>query len=251
MNKFLCFAILNLLFSLSLSKAQTVTLSNTGLGQSSVYTFNYTTTGAIGKGTDVPNVFYFTIPAGYQSISPVLAGGNTLQPYVTFKVNGTAYPCTMAFGGVGGSWASGVQLSVAGATTGVAIPAGAQIQVIISGLIKNPLNAGAYTVSWRTLKASGVTVENFSAPLNFSATLGTQEAIIKNTDLSVYPNPADSFIQVAGSVTNGKYTIYDVSGNQMSKGTVAANEKINVSNLASGVYVLKFENGKTAKFIKK
>lgn len=242
---------INLLFSLNISKAQTLTISNSGVGQSSVYTFNYTTTGAIGTGTAVSNVFYFSLPGGFPQISPLVSGGSNLQSYVTFKVNGVSYPCNTAFGTVGGSWANGVQLSVGGATTGVAIPAGAQIQVIISGLIKNPSAAGTYTLSWKTAKASGEGVQDFSAPVTFSTTLGTNEIKTSHHDLSVYPNPAAEFIKVSGLSKTQKYSIYTVAGNQSIEGHISEKENIDIHHLVSGMYFLKLENGKSVQFIKK
>lgn len=250
MNKIFYFAVINLLFNLTFSKAQTVALSNNNLGQSAVYTFNYITAGAIGTGTTVTNVFYFSLPVGYPQVSPIVSGGSNLQPYVTFKVNGVTYPCTAAFGGIGGSWNSGIQLSVSGATTGVVIPAGAQIQVAISGLIKNPSNAGAYTINWKTARASGDTVQEFNFPVNFSATLATLESNPHNKELSVYPNPANDVIQVSGLAKTEKYTVYNVSGNQIIEGNISENGKIDIHHLVNGVYFLKVENGKSVKFIK-
>ncbi|MGH1519006.1 T9SS type A sorting domain-containing protein [Chryseobacterium sp. JK1] len=250
MKKFFYFAMINLLFGMSLSKAQTVTVSDTGVGQSAVYTFDYTTTVAIGKGTTTPNVFYCALPPGFPQVL-VVSGSNNLDPYVTFKVNGVTYPCSTSFK-LGGSWDGGVQLSVDGASPGLSIPAGAQIKVVISGLIKNPSNAGPYTISWRTAQASGQGVQNFSAPVSFFAgTLGTQEAKAKQKELSVYPNPATDFIQVAGVEKTQKYIIYTVAGNQANEGNISENGKIDVHYLVSGVYVLKLENGRSVKFIKK
>ena len=240
----------SLLLNFSFSKAQTLSLSTHDLDQPAVYTFNYTTSGAIGNGTAVSNIFYFSLPAGYPIISPVVSGGNNLQPYITFKVNGVAYPCTTTFG-IGGSWNYGVQLSVGGATTGVAIPAGAQIQVIISGLIRNPSAPGTYTISWRTARGSGDAVQEFNIPVNFSGTLGTQEIGAGYKDQSIYPNPATDYIQVAGLTKSQKYTIYNTLGSQIKGGSITGNEKIGIQSLISGVYFLKLENGKSFQFIKR
>lgn len=250
MKKLFYVVMINLLFGLSLFKAQTVKVSSNGAGQPSVYTFEYTTSAAIGTGTPTSNVFYLSLPAGFPAISPIVSGGNNLQPYVTFKVNGVAYPCSTSFG-IGGTWSSGVQLSVGGATTGVAIPAGAQIQVILSGLIKNPTNPGAYTLQWRTAEGSGQTTQNFSSNINFSGTLATQELKAKQNELSVYPNPAVDFIQVSGVGKLQKYTIYNSVGNHISEGNISENGKIDIHHFISGVYFLKFENGKSVQFIRK
>ncbi|RXM51960.1 MULTISPECIES: T9SS type A sorting domain-containing protein [unclassified Chryseobacterium] len=251
MKKFFYVVMINLLFGLSLSKAQTVKVSNSGTGQPAVYTFEYVTSGAIGTGTVTPNVFYFSLPAGFPAISPVVSGGKNLQSYVTFKVNGVSYPCSASFGTVGGSWSNGVQLSVSGATSGVVIPAGAQIQVVISGMIKNPTNSGTYTIQWRTAEGSGQVTQNFSSNISFSGTLATQEVKIKQNELSVYPNPAVDFIQVAGLGKTQKYTVYNSVGNYITEGKISEGEKINTHHFVSGVYFLKLENGNSVQFIRK
>ncbi|MFZ4930822.1 T9SS type A sorting domain-containing protein [Chryseobacterium sp. Mn2064] len=250
MKKLFYAAMMNLLFGFSLSNAQTVTVSDLGVGHSAVYTFDYTISGAIGTGTTTTNVFYFSVPSGFPAVVAV-PGSNNLDPYVTFKVNGVSYPCSTSFK-LGGSWVGGVQLSIDGASTGVSIPAGAKIQVVISGLIKNPSNAGAYTLSWKTAQPSGQAVQNFSTPVTFSSgTLGTQETKGKQKELSVYPNPATDFIQVSGVEKTQKYIIYTAVGNQVNEGNISENGKIDVHYLVSGVYVMKLENGRSVKFIKK
>lgn len=251
MKKLFYVLMINLLCGFSLSKAQTVTVSNGGAGQSSVYTFEYTTSVAIGTGTSTPNVFYLSLPTGFPAISPVISGGKNLQPYVTFKVNGVAYPCSTSFGTVGGSWSSGIQLSVGGATSGVAIPAGAQIQIIISDLIKNPANPGVYTIQWRTAAGNGQSTQDFSSKINVSGTLATQEVKIKHNELSVYPNPAIEFIQVSGVGKHQKYTVYNSIGNHITEGNISEKEKIDTHHFVSGVYFLKLGNGKSVQFIRK
>lgn len=241
---------INLLFGISLSKAQKVTVSNDVMGKS-VYTFEYTTSGAIGTGTSASNVFYCFLPAGFPAISPVVQGGNNLDPYVSFKVNGVAYPCSASFGTLGGSWDTGVQLSVTGASTGITIPAGSKIQITISGLIKNPVNPGNYTIQWRTSTITGQVIQDFSSNVSVSGTLATEEIKIKQNEFSVYPNPAIDFIQVSGVKKLQKYTVYNTVGNQIAEGNISENGKINIHHFVSGVYFLKLENGKSVQFIRK
>lgn len=241
---------INLLLGLSLCKAQKVTVSNDPMGKP-VYTFEYTTSGAIGTGTAATNVFYCFLPSGFPAISPIVNGGNNLDPYVSFKVNGIAYPCFASFGTLGGSWSTGVQLSVTGASAGIAIPAGAKIQIVISGLIKNPANPGNYTIQWRTSTISGQSVQEFSSNINTSGTLATDEIKIRQNEFSVYPNPAIDFIQVSGVKKLQKYSIYNSVGGQMAEGNISENGKINIHHFVSGVYFLKLENGKSVQFIRK
>lgn len=80
---------------------------------------------------------------------------------------------------------------------------------------------------------------------------------IKNTSnpkLSIYPNPAVDFLNIAELSDNAMYKIYNTSEQLLEKGNVS-NGKINVSSLTSGVYILTIEdkgnNLLKSKFIKK
>ncbi|WP_267405193.1 MULTISPECIES: T9SS type A sorting domain-containing protein [unclassified Chryseobacterium] len=251
MNKHFYLLILGLLLNFNFSIAQTLSVSNNDLGQPAVYTFTYTTSQAIGTGTNTPNVFFLGLPSGYPSISQIVSGGANLNPYVTFKVNGVTYPCNTSFGSVGGAWASGIQLSTSGGTSGVAIPAGAQIQIIVSGLIKNPSTIGTYNFSWRTAQGSGAAIQNFSAPITFTSTLSTGETRKAAKKISLYTNPSQDFIKLSGLSTKEKFEIYNVEGRNVLSGNISQNEVINIEKLNNGGYILKLSNGKTFKFIKK
>jgi hypothetical protein len=67
----------------------------------------------------------------------------------------------------------------------------------------------------------------------------------------VFPNPSTDFVQVSGLTENKNYEIYNVLGAQIKKGTVNNNEQIDIQNLRSGLYLLKFKNENTVKIKKK
>jgi choice-of-anchor B domain-containing protein len=69
------------------------------------------------------------------------------------------------------------------------------------------------------------------------------ESISKQSNLLVYPNPADQFIYTNKS---GLKTIYNLIGNKIIS---SENNKIDVSKLSSGVYILVNKNSRT-KFVK-
>ncbi|MCQ4036162.1 reprolysin-like metallopeptidase [Kaistella montana] len=69
----------------------------------------------------------------------------------------------------------------------------------------------------------------------------------------VYPNPATDVLNVSKVSGNATYSIYNVAGQIVAKGKIADN-KVQVSKLQSGVYIISVEdNGKVekVKFIKK
>ncbi|WDF45729.1 T9SS type A sorting domain-containing protein [Chryseobacterium sp. KACC 21268] len=70
-------------------------------------------------------------------------------------------------------------------------------------------------------------------------------------NFQAYPNPVSDFLQISGLTKAENYTIFNISGMQLSKGVINNNQKINTENLKSGLYLIKLENGQTIKFIKK
>jgi hypothetical protein len=82
------------------------------------------------------------------------------------------------------------------------------------------------------------------------STLSSQNFTRKETKISIYPNPSSANIQLIGLETTQQYSIYDMSGRQVSKGKALTNANIDISTLTSGVYFIKTENGGVSKFIK-
>ncbi len=63
---------------------------------------------------------------------------------------------------------------------------------------------------------------------------------------SVYPNPAKSFVNISSKDSGVKnISVYDVLGKQVLSTTLSG-ERLNISTLNSGVYILKIEQGKTS-----
>ena len=82
-----------------------------------------------------------------------------------------------------------------------------------------------------------------------SATLSNNDFDLRT--LKVYPNPTFNFITVSGLTETENYTIFDILGKKITKGTISNSEKINVKTLKNGIYFLKFKNANTIKFVKK
>ncbi|HOV92589.1 MAG TPA: T9SS type A sorting domain-containing protein [Candidatus Kapabacteria bacterium] len=66
-------------------------------------------------------------------------------------------------------------------------------------------------------------------------------------DLSIYPNPAGDYIYINSPLIDGiggewEYQIYDLLGNCVQSGVIES-DKINISQLSSGFYTVRFFNG--------
>ncbi|MEG2336103.1 T9SS type A sorting domain-containing protein, partial [Chryseobacterium sp.] len=69
--------------------------------------------------------------------------------------------------------------------------------------------------------------------------------------LNLYPNPSTNFIRISGLKNLENYSIFNILGAEISKGTISDKKSIEIQNLKNGVYILKFADGNTLKFIKK
>lgn len=75
-----------------------------------------------------------------------------------------------------------------------------------------------------------------------------------NNSLNLFPNPTTSKVFFDNSISNFKeVSIYNYLGQEVTKTSFNSstnNQAIDMSNLATGVYVLKFSNGETSKSVK-
>ena len=60
-----------------------------------------------------------------------------------------------------------------------------------------------------------------------------------SSKISIYPNPANEFVQISTSETITGIEIYNLIGKKVISSSKLTNNKIDVSNLSKGVYVLK------------
>lgn len=128
------------------------------------------------------------------------------------------------WGGAGGGGSSYIGLEITG---------GATIQYNQTGFVANPDVTG-------------------NGMLRFTNTLSTNE-ITKKTSISIYPNPTIDVINITNVSDKAAYKIYTTTGTIVSTGTIK-NNKIDVSLLEKGVYIISISDGNkevlNKKFIK-
>lgn len=114
---------------------------------------------------------------------------------------------------------------------------------IVTGLVGSPRGMIIKENDLYIAKYDGNKITKFTLP-----TLSTNN-YLADTHFKLYPNPSEDFIKISGLTRNENYTIYSALGTQITNGTISNNEEIDIRNLNNGLYFLKFDNGKTIKFL--
>ncbi len=73
---------------------------------------------------------------------------------------------------------------------------------------------------------------------------------ISNSALNFYPNPTKDFLIISGLKSRQSFKIYNLLGKLVKSGQIANGERINVSNLSSGMYLLKLNETSVYRIIK-
>jgi hypothetical protein len=115
-------------------------------------------------------------------------------------------------------------------------------------------NNATETILNDELEVYNGTVQNFTLTGNSSNwgsdTLGTTS--FQNSAMSVYPNPAATFITLSGVTTPTPVQIIDISGRIVSESIVVDEAtKMDVSSLQNGIYFIQTSTGLNMTFVKK
>jgi len=72
----------------------------------------------------------------------------------------------------------------------------------------------------------------------------------KDSYYEISPNPTNETIKISNLKSKKNYRIYNALGAEIQSGVISDNEQIDVRDFNNGMYLLKFDNGTTIKFIK-
>jgi hypothetical protein len=111
---------------------------------------------------------------------------------------------------------------------------GAAITVLASGFLAPNVNSNGPAFGlWAALPAGGNLVMLPVATSVKEVSAGTQR-------LELFPNPANSMIELVGADGKTSYTVCDITGKQLLNGVGV---RADVSSLAAGVYILRVTDG--------
>lgn len=93
------------------------------------------------------------------------------------------------------------------------------------------------------------------ADLTFEATIDDSVLSIDDLELvinkfKIYPNPSTDYIKISGISNTENYKIINAAGQQIIKGIITDNGKIDIKVLSYGLYYLQLGNENILKFIK-
>lgn len=100
-------------------------------------------------------------------------------------------------------------------------------------------------LSW----TSGNNGGGYSYERSTDQSLSTNEFELKKK-IKLFPNPTSKYIKISDLTGNENYKIYNILGAEIKNGRISNQEQIDIRNFTIGLYFLKFDNGKTVKFIK-
>lgn len=123
-----------------------------------------------------------------------------------------------------------------------------------NSIIIGPISIGTHTIKVVAIDAANNESEAATKTYQLSTNTTSSIATVDNTTINIYPNPTIDVLNISGLKGNTSFNIYNLSGNLVISGSTN-NQKINVSQLSSGVYILELptedkENNKI-RFIKK
>lgn len=113
-------------------------------------------------------------------------------------------------------------------------------------------NSGIYKMILKKVVTNSSLVDVYTLP----GTLSINQQLLLGTQFKSYPNPTDTTITISNQLLAGENSIlelFDINGQLLKQQPVSGHQgdiTMDVSDLSSGVYVLKLK-GETHKFIKK
>lgn len=120
-------------------------------------------------------------------------------------------------------------------------------QSIINHLSNGKFNINdSFTLKWSIMAKlsndSIYSVNTFNLRFNYSQPLGKAQ-LIKENEISIYPNPAKNFIHIEGPEEIANIEIYSIEGKYIFSENVNAKEtfRLNIESLNTGNYSLKIE----------
>ncbi len=222
----------------------------------------------------VPNAlsYAWTVPAG----ASVTSGQGTTNIMVTFGATSGTVSVT-AGNGCGNSLASTLVITVSSAVLTVSTtPTNATCGSCCDGSATATPSGGTgpYNYAWNptgavTQSITGLCTGTYTVcvtdaggcvtcnTVTISAPIGVATVLTDNGTLKVYPNPANDYVFLEGTLSgsaNMQVSVINLYGQKMIGRSVFANgafsEKVNIANIAPGIYFIEVRSGEMVRNLK-
>jgi len=228
------------------------------------YSWVYKLTQGVGNYDDVASTFQYTSATiiGSTNVVDSLVLSNppltiNAGSDVTISVNYTCPAARLVKFGIAIYNASGFVSDLVG-TEVDNLPATTTTPVLLSQVLTIPANAvlSANLPSGQFYKVDTALFTpgyaSYIAGTSSNVTLDGVLAVdnFKRNAINIYPNPASNEINISDVTTISSYKVYNAIGGLVLKSTEFISDKIDISQLNSGVYFLKLNDAETIKFIK-
>lgn len=122
-------------------------------------------------------------------------------------------------------------------------PPGMINQDMVLYLVNEDIYVDIKFTSWTGGNSGGgFSYERASDPIN-------NNNVNNDNIIQILPNPCREMIQVTGLTKTSNYQIYNSYGSIIDAGTISNNDQLDIQNLKSGSYFIRFQSGEFAKFI--
>ena len=117
---------------------------------------------------------------------------------------------------------------------------GEEIDRVTDTIFTDFVEYGTYEYAVVAATADGL----LSAPATIIVEVVDLNSVGENTlSIDIYPNPANSTLNINGHNTEYSYFLYNNMGQEMVKGTAQGTHQINVSSMPKGIYFLRLTSG--------
>ena len=198
-------------------------------------------------GGDVQKFIITPVDGIWHRITPYISTGQAIDVYGISTENGANINTWSYWGGYGQQF----RFQVAGSGRWRIINRNSEKCLDVSGASTDD---GANVLQWTC--TSGSTWQMFTLTKHSSSVELSGVEDISAEAVSAYPNPAKDVININlnGSLTSADLTVYDMAGKQVLVTSLNDTEnQVNISSLASGMYIVKLINGNQvfdSKFVK-
>ena len=109
---------------------------------------------------------------------------------------------------------------------------------------------GTYLITYNVNDAAGNSATEVTRTVNvIDSSLSNYDTSNHKRNIQIYPNPASDYIKISNTTQTKPYTIFNLTGQEITNGNINSESKISVQHLKAGIYFLILDKVKILKLI--